>query len=333
MNKPVRLQVQAPNLAEAREFLQLITGEDDPPVTFQVFDDKAKRFDIAEWRHGRLSDPTIRAWLIAKAAEGCGIFFTLNECDGHGRKRENVTAARVLGVDFDGAPLPQEQPIPFDIINESSEGRYHGYYLIQRTTDLVKWSETQAQLAAYYGGDAKVFDPPRVFRLPGFYHQKGKPYRQDDTQIDARPCTLRTARHKRTSSRAPMRLQEAVQRSFGAQGPGEFHDNESDIETVRKIMAKTTPKQGDRNNTAYRLAATANDYGITPERSLELLHEWNDANEIGLPDDELAHVVRSASAYKELPAGIKATIDAAEEFARVPLDPMWLPTRKKSKRS
>ena len=33
------------------------------------------------------------------------------------------------------------------------------------------------------------------------------------------------------------------------------------------------------------------------------------------------------SAYKESPAGIKATIDAAEEFARVPLDPMWLPTK------
>jgi hypothetical protein len=125
MNKPVRLQVQAPNLGEAREFLQLVTGEDDPSVTFQVFDDKAKRFDIAEWRHGKLSDPEIRKWLIRKHAEGCGIFFTMNECDGHGRKRENVTAARVLGVDFDGAPLPQEQPISFDIINESSEGRYH----------------------------------------------------------------------------------------------------------------------------------------------------------------------------------------------------------------
>ena len=57
MNKPVRLQVQAPNFAETREFIQLITGEEDPPVTFQVFDDKAKRFEIAEWRHGKLCDP------------------------------------------------------------------------------------------------------------------------------------------------------------------------------------------------------------------------------------------------------------------------------------
>ena len=92
-------------------------------------------------------------------------------------------------------------------------------------------------------------------------------------------------------------------------------------------MAKTVPTEGDRNNTAYRLAAVANDFGITPDRALELLHEWNDTNAIGLPDDELAHVVSSASRYKESPAGIKATIAPEDDFADSPLDPIWLPTK------
>ena len=324
MNKPVRLQVQAPNLAEAREFLQLITGEDDPPVTFQVFDDKAKRFDIAEWRHGRLSDPTIRAWLIAKAAEGCGIFFTLNECDGHGRKRENVTAARVLGVDFDGAPLPQEQPIPFDIINESSEGRYHGYYLIQRTTDLVKWSEAQAQLAAYYGGDAKVFDPPRVFRLPGFYHQKGPPFRTRTI----RKCSMDEARfdrHAISDIKAvhPCDYKKPAARvvANGGDAEGEFYDNERDITHLKGVMAKTTPAPGERNNVAYRLACLCDDHGICPETATELLLEWNDKNDVGLPESEIHHVIHNASRYKNSPAGVKASFDAKEDFADTPIDP------------
>ena len=279
---------------------------------------------------GRLSNAETRRLLTQYAAQGCGIFFTLNKCDGKGRKRENVLSYRVLGVDFDGTPLPTAPPIPFHIITESSPGRFHGYFLLQPGDDLAAWSDTMAQVAAYYDADPSCCDPPRVFRLPGSFHQKTTPHRvrmihkprNGDVQFDrhaldeiqaAHPCE-----YKKPGAKSALR---------SADSPGNFYDNETDIEHVRAVMAKTVPTEGDRNNTAYRLAAVANDFGITPDRALELLHEWNDTNAIGLPDDELAHVVNSASRYKELPAGIKATIAPEDDFADSPLDPIWLPTQ------
>ena len=307
----------------------MITGEPNPVLTFQTIHDKdpTKR-EHASIFDGMLTNAAIQARLTAASSDGCGIFFTLNKCKG-GRKRENVTGYRVLGVDFDGTPLPTAPPIPFDIITETSPGRFHGYYFLQPGDDLALWSDTMAQVAAYYDADPNCCDPPRVFRLPGSFHQKATPHRvrmihkatRDAAQFDRHPIEdIRNAHpceYKKPGTKSELR---------SADSPGNFYDNEADIEIVRKIMAEAKPAPGDRNNTAYRLAATANDYGITPDRALELLHEWNDANEIGLPDDELAHVVRSASAYKELPAGIKATVDAAEDFAGVPIDPQWLPT-------
>ena len=230
----------------------------------------------------------------------------------------------MLGVDFDGAPLPQEQPIPFDIINESSEDRYHGYYLIQRTTDLVKWSETQAQLAAYYGGDAKVFDPPRVFRLPGFYHQKTvkhfrtKVIRKPTCEaaqfnrhmlqeiIDAHPCEF-----KKPSARVEPPMIGNIE-----------WDTDRNVEAAAHILSKARlPGEGNRNNFAYRLACQLNDRAISPERSEELLSAWNDEQDDPLPQDEIARVINSALRYKNSPAGSKAAIDPVDDFADQPIDP------------
>ena len=170
--------IQAPNWQEAIEFAELITGETNPTLTFQTIHDQdstdrayAFTFD------GRLSNAETRRLLTQYAAQGCGIFFTLNKCDGKGRKRENVLSYRVLGVDFDGTPLPTAPPIPFHIITESSPGRFHGYFLLQPGDDLAAWSDTMAQVAAYYDADPSCCDPPRVFRLPGSFHQKTTPHR------------------------------------------------------------------------------------------------------------------------------------------------------------
>lgn len=315
------MPIQAPNWSEAREFVELIAGQDDPLITFQVFDDSdAKREELAEWNYGRLSDDFIKRWLIAKANEGCGVYFTLNRCDGKGRRAANVVEYQVAGVDFDGEPLPQWQPLPFDIVVESSPGRYHGYFLLDKGTDLPLWSDTQARLAEFYNADRKVFDPPRVFRLPGFYHQKSTPFRtkilnkvnKDQSRFDRHALAEIIANHPCEYKKPVVRAEKAV-----AEWPpdAQFPNRERDINQFKRILAKTTPKEGERNNTAYAMAAKANDLGISPDVATELLLEWNEANDVGLPEHEIHHVIRSAPTYKHSPAGVAASVDPSDDFA------------------
>ncbi|GAC1621119.1 MAG: hypothetical protein NVS9B10_03540 [Nevskia sp.] len=145
--------------------------------SFQTFDDTpAKRPGFAQVNHGALADHT--RYLARMNERGAGVFVTVNETDGMGRKAKNVQRVRALFVDLDGAPLAPvlASPLPAHIIVESSPDRWHAYWLI-RDCPLDQFKPAQKKLAAHFHGDDKVIDLPRVMRLPGFIHRKGEPFR------------------------------------------------------------------------------------------------------------------------------------------------------------
>lgn len=310
------MKVPAPDFEAARKFCERLTGETDPAITFQVFDDKGKDFELAGWRHGKLSDPQIRAWLILKQAQGCGVFFTLNACDGKGRRRANVLYARAVCADFDGAPLPESFPLPPSIINETSPGKYHVLWIIEPDADLNVWSDVQARVAAEHGADRKVFDPPRVFRLPGFHHLKtGSPFRVRTLKTDsaAGPYSLADF----LKEYAETDYEPPAPRLDGGRSdePVAGWDREEDITAVNYLISqREKPTEGGRNNEAYRIAALLNDFAISPAKSLELLKEWNETLPDPLPEGELAHVIRSAPEYKASGAGSKSTVHEPPPF-------------------
>jgi len=318
---------QVPNWQEARNFLAALTGESNPEITFQTFDDKGEDFTLAAIRTGKLTDKEIRNWLLASVNSGCGIFFTLNRTDGKGRRRANMVEYRVTGLDLDGTELPQSWSVEPDLIDESSPGKFHALWLLQPGTDFKAWSDCQARVASYYGGDKRVFDPPRVFRLPGFYHQKGEPFRsrvltwpKAGVQFDRHDLGELAAAHE-CEYDAPGERKE----SDRATTPDDW-DAPADIEVARAKLAKVKPASGDRNNVAYRMAAMLNDHAISPEMSKELLTDWNESLDDPLPDREIAHVIRSAPEYKQSPAGSAATISPQDDFDD-DIDPKWLPTK------
>lgn len=105
-------------------------------------------------------------------AAGYGIFVTINEGDGHGRKAANIVRVRAHFIDLDGAPIqPVLQAAQPHMVVETSPGRWHVYWL---TNDcpLDQFKPRQRQIAEKFGGDKSVCDLPRVMRLPGFLHQK-----------------------------------------------------------------------------------------------------------------------------------------------------------------
>lgn len=156
--------------------------------TFQTFDDTpAKRPGFAQVNQGTLAQHA--GYLARMNDRGAGVFVTVNETDGMGRKAKNVQRVRAWFVDLDGAPLASvlTSAEPAHIIVESSPDRWHAYWLVQ-DCPLDQFKPAQKALAARFGGDDKVIDLPRVMRLPGFLHRKGEPFRTRIHQLVERPA-------------------------------------------------------------------------------------------------------------------------------------------------
>src|ERR1041385_7854464 len=158
---------------DARLFLDALTGEDNPQVTFQTFDDTdAKRGMLAGHLHGRLSD---HAELLARLnALGATIAVMVNAGDLRGRSAANVRAIRALFIDDDGTRKRAYELAP-SIVVRSKRGE-HAYWLLRPGVLFKDFPVAQLHLARFYRTDAQVSDPARVMRLPGFWHRKADPF-------------------------------------------------------------------------------------------------------------------------------------------------------------
>ena len=297
---------------EAERFVDLIAGEPDPTMTWQIFDDKKKHPEWAQIRHGRLSDENIRDWLADKNSQGCGVYVTVSRTDGNGRRRANITAARAAWADFDGEPLPESWPLEPDIITESSLGRFQVFWLTEPDDNLNAASDLQARLAAFYNTDPSIIDPARVCRVPGFYHQKAAPFRSSivksieprEARIDdisrrtsadveiAHPCDYRASSPRASTSRSAT--------------PEGGWDNPADVTRARRYLLSAPPSiDGERgNDVAFKTACRLIDFGISPETSLELMWEdWNERCEPPWTDEELDTIIHNANRYRQNDAG------------------------------
>ena len=173
-----------PDFSQATKFLCAL--DESMEFTFQIYDD-TKRSRRAEHFSANFSDDQIQQYLSAANAAGCGVFYMANAGDGQGRSNVNVTALRELVVDLDGAPLDPVMRCGIDphFIIESSPGRYQCHWIINavpitsfesRDEARHKFATWQVAIARKFGGDESVKDLSRVFRIPGFWHQKGQPF-------------------------------------------------------------------------------------------------------------------------------------------------------------
>src|SRR5207253_4685896 len=110
--------------------------------------------------------------LVRLNRAGAGVFVMVNEGDGRGRTAKNVRALRALFVDDDSGELtPQALEVPPSIFVQSRNGP-HAYWCLRAGEPVDAFRPAQEQLAAALRTDDRVKDPPRVMRLPGFFHVK-----------------------------------------------------------------------------------------------------------------------------------------------------------------
>jgi hypothetical protein len=315
-----------PDWEQAERFVELLAGESDPVMAFQVFDDKNAHPEWAAYKHGRLSDPEMRKWLARKNMQGCGVYVCVNATDGKGRRRANIKAARANWIDLDGTPLPATWPLEPDIINESSRGRFQVFWIIKPTTDLNLAADNQARLAAYFRADPKMTDPARVCRVPGFFHHKAKPFRSHT--IESVDFWSDHARH------APQAIADSHPCDYGAPSPRSQEgrsdepeagfDNGVDVQRAREFLCSAPPSiQGQRGNAnAYIIACKLNDFGISPEKSLELmLNHWNERCEPPWDAEGLETIIGNATTYKENSAGADSVANDFAEPSDTPKKP------------
>jgi len=164
----------------------------DPEATwfsFQTFDDNHERKDrkLARIFHGTLAEHA--AELARLNAEGAGVFVTVNETNGKGRKASDIVRVRALFVDLDGAPLDpvMKSGLTPHVVTETSAGRWHAYWRVDGVP-LEEFSDIQKSLISRFNGDHAVHDLPRVMRLPGFEHRKDKPFLVSVTSDNERPA-------------------------------------------------------------------------------------------------------------------------------------------------
>jgi putative DNA primase/helicase len=169
-----------PDRGEAERFL----GTLDPTTvrfTFQTFDDveltdpakpggKRKRGDKSLLRvlHGTLAEH----WeeLVRLNRRGAGIFVTVNETDGRGRKDENITRVRAVWQD-DDAGYGWTLSLAPSIEVQTSPGK-HQRYLIADGLSVDDHAAAMRVMVEDHGCDKGAKDLPRVLRVPGFHHMK-----------------------------------------------------------------------------------------------------------------------------------------------------------------
>lgn len=117
--------------------------------------------------------------LRRRNTQGFAIYYSLNVMNG-GVKADHCTAVRAIPLDLDNSPLPETwaRDIKPHIIVETSPDRYQCLFLIHvcQEHEMAAAEDIGRRLAVYYGGDPSVADRARVLRLPGFVHQKGRPF-------------------------------------------------------------------------------------------------------------------------------------------------------------
>lgn len=117
-------------------------------------------------------------------AKGMGIYYSLNRSDGQGVKSANIKAVRVLPLDLDMTAPPEAWDIEPHMVMRSSPGRHQALFMVKPTTNFELASNVVKRLAVEFGGDPTVCDRARVFRLPGFVHQKADPFTSRIISID-----------------------------------------------------------------------------------------------------------------------------------------------------
>ncbi len=190
-------QLNGRDYKTAARFLHILDPNAEA-FTFQTFDDSKERKspELARTFHASLAD--VWGKLVALNKLGAGVFYTVNETDGSGRRKtENITRVRAVWHDDDGDgynPLPGEAGLFPNAVVETSPGKRQRLWVVDGMSSAEHAAAQDAMVLR--GSDPNAKGINRVLRLPGTYHMKGAPTLvrlADDPAADGNPARYSAA--------------------------------------------------------------------------------------------------------------------------------------------
>ncbi len=133
--------VTRPNYQITHDFLTVL-GNGETRFTFQTFDDNQERRNssLARVFNGTLEEH--QEELTQLNSKGAGVFVNVCQTDLTGREKQNITGVRALFIDCDERLPTSFRLQPSIIVQSSSSGKGHVYWLLDET---VKEHKTLSQ--------------------------------------------------------------------------------------------------------------------------------------------------------------------------------------------
>ena len=259
----------SPDLAQARQFLKLI----DPAAkrfTLQTFDDNRARKASNLARVLELNGFTREVSELHKA--GAGIYLTVNETDGKGRKDENIIRIRDIWQEDDSG-YEGVFPIEPTTVIETSDGHFHRHWTVADDwpTDekgQADFAGVMRRMVADYGSDRNAADVSRVLRIPGFYNQKDPAKPQFIQTVGG--CGKRYTRAQILAAFPPL-PEEKPKYTNGANGHSTWQPKSEEGERIRDAL--TAIPADDREvwlRIGMALKSELGDSGFDPWREWSL---------------------------------------------------------------
>jgi predicted P-loop ATPase len=158
---------------DTETWIHHIAGDPDAILCWQPIDDGPDPKRKFRPFYGRLSERIDE--LKAQNADNIGVFATVADTDGGGRKEANITAVRACYVDVDDKHNVDFEAIgallqPSMVVHGRGPG--HIYYRLVAGQLLSLFRQTQKGLITGIGTDPVIHDLTRVMRVPGFNNHK-----------------------------------------------------------------------------------------------------------------------------------------------------------------
>src|SRR5262245_32338086 len=144
--------------------------------TFQLFTDQENKPSPDPLAKVRTVNKVTRSVLDPYEHDHAGVWVTVNDTNGKGRKAADVTRIRAVWQEDDDG-FEGEFPLEPSMVVESSPGHYHRYWLVDGDWPAddhgrKDFAGVMARMVASYGSDKGAKDISRVLRVPGFLHRK-----------------------------------------------------------------------------------------------------------------------------------------------------------------
>lgn len=161
-------------------YITSLTGNPNTECDWRIINDR-NAGEMGINLRGSLT--AVASQLEAYNQQGYGIFMTVNAMNPTGpRTLENVAYTRAHVVDLDDIISAQDSynraarsNMPPHFAVQSSQGKFHLYWLVEPYKDNDFYSLQQRKLVQLYNSDPNVIDATRILRVPGFYHNKSTP--------------------------------------------------------------------------------------------------------------------------------------------------------------